>query len=337
MFSSERIQRLERLLLSGSVVEQTVAAQVVAEACESSAIDAHQFAQTVVSLLTSERVQGDAARVNLLVALLACHRALAVSFDQTRDILFSLLSQECARRDGDADQESGVFILKLIDEGAEFAGAGETGMLAAIAEAHPSASVRACALNSLARIQPSLCKRWDKTLPDQVTPRPVRLRALKDALFTYGDAEMAAQAIFNCVKGDRIVRDDDAVLTVLQFAAEDSNCTLQLAASLSVLMAGDCGLTRWQQALNVVAHMTVASAVPGRYVSEAAEILHYVRSRRSEAARYIEDAIVRVNESFIARFNSADEKAGHLSPVVSKKEGQRLYTDGNGFCLTVNC
>lgn len=341
MLNPQAIERLERLLRNGGYVEQTLASSVIMRACQESAIDARLCAETVVSLLERQPIvrngggngigngdnQGDAARKNLLAALVSCHRCQSVSFDRLQKLIFTLILQEIDDSPSAASADSASFMCALIHEGVAFAGAGECGILAAIAEAHPSPAVRQCAGEAVAQIKPSLVSRWQETLADTVTPRLAKLKAVKDALFAYSDADMAAQALFNYVRGERIQASDAGFLSILRLAADDRHDVLRLAACLTILTQVDRELPIWKLALHTVAQTAVSTETTGRSVYEAVQILNCVRSERPDCQQLIEESITSANEEFVKKFSDG----------VSRNSQPRLYTDGNGFCLTVNC
>jgi hypothetical protein len=338
MLNPQAIARLERVLRNGGYVEQTLASNVIMRACQESAIDARLCAETVVSLLESQAVtagrnaggQGDVAddcgRKNLLVALISCHRCQTVSFEQVQKLIFTLILEEIDSPTASSAGDSS-FMCSLINQGVKFADGGECGILAAIAEAHPSRAVRQCAAEAVSQIKPSLVSRWQQTLTDTVTPRVAKLRAVKDALFAYSDSDMAAQALFNYVRGEQIKTNDEGFLSILKLAADDRHDTLRLAACLAILVDVQADLPLWQSALHTVAQTAVCAEGNGRSVYEAVQILNLVRSERPDCQRLIEEAVTQDNEAFINKFTSD----------VSKNSQPRLYTDGEGSCLTVNC
>lgn len=327
MFTPERIDRLERVLRSGSAVEQSVAARVVAQGCRENGITSHQFADTVASLLSSHLVTANAARMQLLAALMQCHLNAAISFERTRDLLFALLLRQI---DEALEKADTIFTLALIEEAADFAGANETGILSAIADAYPCESVRACASNALARIKPSLAASWKVIAADVSSSRDTRVKTIKDALFGYGDARMAAQNMFSVCKGQQLEPHPDQLLSVLTLAIAHSDDVVRLAVNFIILETCPMHFPEWQRALQLVADTTVSAESGSRIVFEAVQILSCIRNEMPHAEKPVLDAIARAHEAFISRFDQP------LPNITNGKTVTGFCAEGTGLVSRVN-
>jgi len=282
---------------------QTLAARAIADLCESDKLAQEEFVQVVTHALSNPHDLNPNARKELLRAALAMNQMnesglVSQNYFQIAELLLRTLETEINRP---VEQRNHDFILQVMELQKRFRHPLMFAVLEAIQKSHEDQRVQEAAGQMLTELKESALALWDSTAPDQLSELDHRARRLRDALNESKDPKQRAQAVYNGTKGSVIASEADPRVRYLNFALNDNDDLVRLAAAHVLVL--DCfEQQHWAEAVNIVAELAVNCTRLG-ISRDALQILNELEQSHPDRAEVIAQAKEAASRSFIARLS----------------------------------
>ncbi|MBX9687345.1 MAG: hypothetical protein K2X27_11625 [Candidatus Obscuribacterales bacterium] len=181
-------------------------------------------------------------------------------------------------------------------------------MLSAIANEHYDEQLKVRSREALVRLNNSLMRIWNATVPDQVSSHEFRVSSLAELSELDIDELSKVQGVFNACKALKVRDLSDPILRRLNEFMSMESSSLRLAAAIALAniyaVEPPCEVAR--KAISVLTDWAINGS-EGRYVLDALEAVKTFESISEEMRKKVETAYIAANQKFI--FRSAINKS----------------------------